>query len=206
VDGLPLVETFRSYCTADRSIVIAKVIGGRELSDDEVLELIETGRIGPFENFMARTGKPFKASVVIENGRTKLEFDQPYGERSEQLTQALEDIAHGQAVCDCPLRCGGKIYVTDAGYLCENLKNKKCSFRLSRTLLSHELTGDEVTSLAQTSKTPLIDNFVSKRTQKPFAAFLVLEKNGRVGFSFPPRSNVQVTTPGQRPANKSPEG
>ncbi|MDR0727436.1 MAG: DNA topoisomerase 3 [Puniceicoccales bacterium] len=187
LDGQPLIETFRSYCTADRSIAIAKVIGGRELSDDEILKLIKTGRIGPFDDFHARTGRPFKASVIIEGGKAKLEFEQTDGEQSEQLKRALEHMEHSQAICDCPLGCGGKIYITDVGYLCENLKDKKCSFRLNKVLLSHEITIAEVLSLAQTGKTPLIENFVSKRTQKPFSAFLGLEKNGRIGFSFPPR-------------------
>jgi DNA topoisomerase-3 len=207
VDGAPLIETFRSYCTADKSIAIAKVIGGRELADDEILELIKTGRIGPFENFQARSGRPFKASIVIEGGKAKLEFEQSDGEQSDQLKRALEDMTHSQAICDCPLGCGGKVYVTDAGYLCENLKDKKCSFRLSKALLSHDLTVEEVLSLIQTGKTPLIENFVSKRTQKRFSAFLALEKNGRVGFSFPPRTSppAQAKKRGGSPAADAPE-
>jgi DNA topoisomerase-3 len=207
IDDRPLIETFRAYCTADRSMVIAKVIGGRELGDDEVLALVKTGRIGPFEDFRARTGRPFKASIIIEGGKAKLEFEQSEGEQSEQLKQALEDITHGQAICDCPLSCGGKIYATTAGYLCENLKDKKCSFRLGRMLLSHDLTTEEVLSLIQTGKTPLIENFISKRTQKPFSAFLVLEKNGRVGFSFPPRPATaeRPKKRGNSPKSKSSE-
>ncbi|MDR2677146.1 MAG: DNA topoisomerase 3 [Puniceicoccales bacterium] len=188
MDGQPLIETFRSYCTVDRSVTIAKVIGGRELSDDEILELMKKGRIGPFENFKARSGRPFKASVIISDGKAKLEFDQPDREQSDQLKRTLEDISYNQALCDCPLGCGGKVYDTDVGYLCENLKDKKCTFRLSRALLGHKLTAEEVSSLIQTGKTPLIGDFVSNRTQKQFSAFLVLEKNGRVGFSFPPRT------------------
>jgi DNA topoisomerase-3 len=207
VDGQPLIETFRSYCTADKSIAIAKVIGGRELADDEILELIKTGRIGPFENFQARSGRPFKALVVIEGGKAKLEFEQPDGSQQDHLKQALEDIGHSQAICDCPLGCGGKIYVTDAGYLCENLKDKKCTFRLSKTLLSHDLTVEEILSLVQTGKTPLIENFISKRTEKAFPAFLVLEKNGHVGFSFPPRTPkpTQAKKSGSRPTDSAAE-
>ncbi|MDR2341370.1 MAG: DNA topoisomerase 3 [Puniceicoccales bacterium] len=188
IDGKPLIETFRSYCTTDRSIAVSKVIGGHELSDAEIMELIKTGRIGPFEDFKSRMGRSFKASIVIEGGKAKLEFEQTDGEQSEQLKRVFENMAHSQAICDCPLGCGGKIYITDVGFLCENSKDKKCSFRLSKTLLNHEMTVEEILSLVKMGKTPLIENFVSKRTHKPFSAFLRLDKNGRIGFSFPPRA------------------
>ena len=42
--------------------------------------------------------------------------------------------------------------------------------------------------LAQ-GKTDLLNRFISKKTGKPFNAFLALDKNGKVRFEFPPRDN-----------------
>ncbi|MDR1437901.1 MAG: DNA topoisomerase 3 [Puniceicoccales bacterium] len=187
LDGKPLLESFRAYHTADRALTIAKVIGGKELNPEEVIELIRTGRIGPFEDFRSRAGKPFKASIVIEAGRTKLEFDGMSAEALERIRQALTESDSSQILCDCPMGCGGKVYVTDQGYLCENLQNQACTFRMSRMLLGHELTIDEFSSLIQQGKTPLIDNFISNRTGRYFSAYVSFGKEGRIEFEFPPR-------------------
>ena len=38
--------------------------------------------------------------------------------------------------------------------------------------------------LLETGSTDLLTAFVSNRTKRPFSAFLVLEKGGKVGFKF----------------------
>ena len=60
-------------------------------------------------------------------------------------------------------------------------------FRLSRTMLSKTLPREEVAKLLDEGKTGLIKGFVSKRTGRPFDAFLILKKGGKIGFEFPPR-------------------
>jgi DNA topoisomerase-3 len=58
---------------------------------------------------------------------------------------------------------------------------------LTKKLCEHDITLDEVEDLLSEGKSPLIENFVSKRGNK-FAAYLVLsQKKDKVEFEFPPR-------------------
>lgn len=187
LDEKPLLESFRSYMTADKSIFINKILGGRELADDEVVKLLREGRIGPFDNFKSRAGKAFKASIILENGRSKIEFDSNSEESLEAIKRALADRENASEVGACPLHCGGKIIATAGAFLCENLANRQCNFRVSRHILGREILQSELETLLADGKTPLLEGFTSNRTGKPFSAFLCLGKEGKINFEFPPR-------------------
>jgi DNA topoisomerase-3 len=191
VGGAPIFKTPRAYVTADKSININAVIGGRELKEEEVAALLRDGRIGPFADFRSRAGKPFKASIILENGRAKLEFSDSGGEVPEWVQRALASRGDSQPICDCPTGCGSKIYGAQDGYLCDGNRDGRCAFRLYRKMLGHELTEAEIAALAKEGKTPLIANFVSNRTGRAFSAFLLVDKTGKISFEFPPRSPKQ---------------
>jgi DNA topoisomerase-3 len=54
--------------------------------------------------------------------------------------------------------------------------------------LQKELQADEVEKLFTEGKTALLDGFVSKRTKRPFKAYLTLDfDKGKIGFEFAPR-------------------
>jgi hypothetical protein len=60
-------------------------------------------------------------------------------------------------------------------------------FKLTKKLCEHEITPDEVKELLSQGKSPLIENFISKRGNK-FAAHLVLSpKKDKAEFEFLPR-------------------
>jgi DNA topoisomerase-3 len=61
-----------------------------------------------------------------------------------------------------------------------------CGFVLPRTVCKREITRDEAQVYLRTGKTDLLTDFTS-RFGRPFAATLVLKKNGRHGFEFQPR-------------------
>jgi DNA topoisomerase-3 len=187
VGGAPIFKTQRAYVTTDKSININAIIGGRELKEEEVAVLLRDGRIGPFEDFRSRAGKPFKASVVLENGRAKLEFANGREEVPEWIQRALTNYGDGQPLCDCPTGCGRKIYGVSEGYLCDGNRDGRCTFRLYKKMLGHELMEGEIIALAKDGKTPLIADFVSNRTGRAFSAFLLVDKTGKISFEFPPR-------------------
>ena len=59
--------------------------------------------------------------------------------------------------------------------------------KLTKKLCEHEITPDEVKELLTQGKSPLIENFISKRGNK-FAAHLVLSaKKDKAEFEFLPR-------------------
>ena len=99
-------------------------------------------------------------------------------------------------LCKC---VGAKLVDTGNAYVCrcDGAKEKPCSFRLSKTMLSHKITLEEINSLATTGKTPMIDDFVSSKTKKKFSAALVLDAKRGITFEFAKR------TPRAKAADKS---
>ena len=53
-------------------------------------------------------------------------------------------------------------------------------------ILSKNITPVYITQLLTEGKTELIKGFISKK-KRPFDAFLLLAKNGKISFEFPPR-------------------
>ena len=60
--------------------------------------------------------------------------------------------------------------------------------RISRKILDREIPREQVIKLLETGKTDLLDKFWSKRTKRPFDAYLVINDTGKTNFEFPPRA------------------
>ena len=58
---------------------------------------------------------------------------------------------------------------------------------MGKTILSRDMTPEEVEKLLREKKSQLLTGFVSKRRKRTFSAFLVVGEDGNVGFEFPPR-------------------
>ena len=79
-------------------------------------------------------------------------------------------------VCGSPLRKGPKAW---------NCTSDSCDFHIFLSMLSHTLTDKEVSALISKGKTPVINNFVSKKTGKTFSASLKLDPaDNSISFSF----------------------
>jgi DNA topoisomerase-3 len=187
LDGKPLLKNLREYLTADRSTRIPQVIGGRGLGPEEVVALLRDGRIGPFDDFRSRLGRPFRAQIVLHQGRARLEFEDRSAEWQEQARQAIAAATAATVLCPCPL-CKGSVHWMEHGIYCENLAQGSCKLRLGRRMLGHELSREEVLALLTSGKSPAIGDFVSNRTKKTFSAHLLLDHAGKITFEFPPRA------------------
>ncbi len=188
IDGSYLLETFRSYKSKDGQFVIYKTIGNRQMSPEEIKELIQKREIGPLDGFRStKTNKEYSAKLILnENNSVKIEFDNP-----------STDISEAPVVADCPncamklCSCqGAKLVDTGVAYVCrcDSAPDKKCKFSLKKTMLSHKITLEEINSLCTTGKTPLIEDFVSNRTKKKFSACLVLDAEKGIAFEFAKRT------------------
>ncbi len=194
-DGQTLLESFRAYRSKDGKLVIYKVMGNRKMDKEEIKELLSKGIIGPLDGFKSKLGKPYSAFLKLdEEFKVKFQFGTGGSDGTESSSSLKpEDLANAKVIGDCPkstqigCKCdGGKLLETSAFYICSNSANEKkpCGFKIWRNMLSHAIKPEEVISLAQTGKTPLIEDFVSKRTGKKFSAYLVLKDNGDIGFEF----------------------
>jgi DNA topoisomerase-3 len=94
-------------------------------------------------------------------------------------------------------------------YVCEHsvAKPKTCDFRSGRIILQQEILPEQMAKLLNEGKTDLLPGFVSQRTRRPFKAFLVRGKDGKVSFEFeerkgkpPAKGKADAAEPGEAPA------
>ncbi len=186
-DGEKMMETFRAYKSRDEEVIIYKVIGNRRFQVHELDELLKNKRIGPFEDFRSKAGRPFTASLILdENWKAKFKFENsgPPENNGKPLDYETMPVVGTCPITDTP------VYETETTFgakdRLENTDNAK-GFRMSKTILEQEITGEQVKKLLTDGKTDKLEGFISRRTKKAFAAFLILKKNGSTGFEFPPR-------------------
>lgn len=154
-------------------------IAEKELTEEQVLELLHNGKTGTIRGFKSKTGKKFDACLALdkdEQGKvTGIKFDFENVEPAK-----VKDVV-------CPL-CGGDIVKTPFGYGCAKYdKNVEgsCKFSIGK-IAGKDLSESAVRELINTGKTSTIRGFKSK-TGKKFDACLRLDKdeNGTVkGIAF----------------------
>lgn len=184
--GSEMRENYRRFACTECDFSISKMPGSRQFSIQEVEELLEKGQIGPLQGFRSKMGRPFAAILKIvpdtEKDNFKLEFD--FGQPQEKETDNV-DFSESEPLGECP-KCHGKVYEAGLSYVCENAvaTPKSCDFRSGRFILQQEIVPEQMVLLLKDGQTGLLPRFVSQRTHRPFKAYLVLEKNGKVGFKF----------------------
>lgn len=178
VNGKKVFETVSRYTTED-GIVIRKMIGGKRLSEKEIVELLTQRKIGPLTGFRSKRGAEFSAVVII-NDENKIEF---------VFDDKNEDVELGEQVGTSPLD-NSKVFETLTGYVSDSyLKKEPSGIQLPKILLGKELPLEQIQKMLSGVgvKTDLIKGFRSNKTHRTFDAFLYLDKSGKVKFDFPPR-------------------
>jgi len=181
-------ESFKAFeCeNPECKLIVWKTMSDRELEREEVAKLLTEGRIGPVEGFRSKFGKPFAAVVTLgEKTEWKQRFDfenDGAGENGAPSVPVNPEPLGGCRVCQT-----GEVFEHAAHYLCSHLAEKKCAFKMGKTILQREIPREQVVKLLQTGKTDLLPRFVSQKTKRAFSAYLVLGKEGKVSFEFEPR-------------------
>ena len=186
IDGQPLFEGLSFFQDLSGEFKISKSIAGRRLEQHEVKSLLKEKRIGPLDDFVAKTGRKFSAMLKLEDDfKVTFVFDKPDEEESNEK----ELLVSAPEVASCPV-CSSTIKQTELSYICtqhKKVSEGECNFRITRKLLDKEIPLEELQKLVSEKKTGLIKGFVSRRTKRPFDANLILKDNGGIGFEFPPR-------------------
>lgn len=179
LDGKPLLEGFRNYCSSDGKFTIPKTLCGRKFSTDEVITLLSDKRIGPLSGFKSKRGMDFSASVMIkDDGTLGFEFSE-----EPVVPISADDIASYEEVCICPI-CGAPVLSAPDAYICKEYFDKKCTFRVSKHMLERDISLDQFLKLINDKSTDMLEGFKSRKTGKLFNAKLVLKSGGKVGFVF----------------------
>lgn len=82
----------------------------------------------------------------------------------------------------CPL-CGNNVRKTSWGYGCSNYK-AGCKFGINQKICEKKLTDKQIEALILKGETNKIKGFKSKKTGKTFSAKLIMDKTGKISFSF----------------------
>ncbi|MHB8791295.1 MAG: DNA topoisomerase III [Desulfobulbaceae bacterium] len=181
VQGVHFFETASTYVSADEKIKLRKVLGGRVMRQEEIVDLLEGKTIGPYADFRSKGGKLFTASLALKEG--KVEFIFP--DATDRLDQ--EEIRQSPPLGLSPID-QTQVFETPAAFMSESALNgdKEKGLRISKVILSRRIDPEHISQLLATGKTALIKGFISKK-KKPFDAYLLLDGKGKLSFEFPPR-------------------
>ncbi|MGA2787723.1 MAG: DNA topoisomerase III, partial [Verrucomicrobiota bacterium] len=170
-----------------------KIILQQEIPPEQVKKLLNEGKTDLLKGFISKkTNRKFEAFLVTKDGGTAFEFvprERKTKARGGAPKEPLPkiDFAGKTPLGKCP-KCGGKVFDTVTGYLCEKSQadSKPCRFKISREILQQPIEPAQAQKLLATRKTDLLDKFISK-AGRPFPAYLVMDAKGKVTFDFPPR-------------------
>jgi DNA topoisomerase-3 len=170
-----------------------KIILQQEISPEQIKKLLAEGKTDLFTKFISKkNNRPFKAFLIVKDGKTAFEFPPREGKSRTKAGEPPPKIDFtGKAVVGkCP-KCGGQVFDTETGYLCENSQReaKRCTFKpIGKTILEQPIDAVQAAKILKDKKSDVMEKFISK-SGKPFPAFLVMDKKGKITFEFPSRDD-----------------
>ncbi len=166
-----------------------KHIAGRELTEEESIQLYSTKFVGPLEGFRSRFNKPFEAALELDaKFKVNFVFDQDEPE-------SIQDFKEEQIIGHTKLPDGREVtvYETEKAYFVPALANEdnKNGLRLGKMILQRTIPADQALKLVGEGKTDLLNGFISKRTKRAFGAHLTLNlEEYKIGFEFAERKTA----------------
>jgi DNA topoisomerase III len=171
-----------------------KIILQQTIEPAQIQKLLAMGRTDLLKGFVSKkNNRKFEAFLVLKDGKTAFEFaprekkgKAKDGTPREPLPKI--DFTGKEPIGKCP-KCGGNVFDTEAGYLCENSQReaKRCTFKpIGKTILEQPIDLAQAQKILAEGKSDLLDKFISK-AGKPFPAYLVMDAKGKITFEFPPR-------------------
>ena len=151
-------------------------IAGRDLAEEEVVELLTKGHTEVLSGFISKSRKRFSVALVLEKdeeGKASVNFD-----FSKNEPEILEGVK-------CPV-CGSDMEITSFGYSCVKHREdpESCYFYIGK-IAGKSLGVDDLTDLLQKGETEVLKGFTAKNKKK-FSAALCLKtgEDGRKTVEF----------------------
>ena len=151
-------------------------IAGRDLTEEEVVELLTKGHTEVLSGFISKSRKRFSVALVLEKdeeGKASVNFD-----FSKNEPEILEGVK-------CPV-CGSDMEITSFGYSCVKHREdpENCYFSIGK-IAGKSLSVDDLTDLLQKGETEVLKGFTAKNKKK-FSAALLLKtgEDGRKTVEF----------------------
>ena len=198
--GAELCEVGSSYVLREKdngewkqSFRLPRLMCKKELPREQAVKLIENGKTDLIQGFISKKGRPFDAFLVRNDARVRWEFPprapktDKDGKPVARKARAKVDLSKAKVLGETKMPQGELVETDDAYYVRKPEQDNRAVFKLTKKLCEHEITSAEVGELLKEGRSPLIEDFVSKRGNK-FAAYLVLSpKKDKAEFEFPPR-------------------
>ena len=181
-------EKYRKFQCQSCDFGMWKIIAGRQLEIPEAEALLTDRTVGPLEGFRSKAGRPFAAQLRL-NDDYEVQFD--FGDGADGGSGEAPDFSGQEPLGQCP-KCGGRVFELPAAYVCERAVGaaKTCDFRSGRVILQRPIERVQMQKLLASGKTDLLP-FVSARTRRPFAAYLVRQPDGKIGFEFEAKAGAR---------------
>ena len=181
VGDIHFFETPTAYISEDEKITLRKILGGRIMSQDEIVSIINGKTLGPFSDFRSKRGKPFTASLRLTKNKIEFLFADSIEDLDIEAIKKTESLGLSP-VDDTP------VFETPAAYMSSSRLDgdKDKGLQIGKVILARDITSDHIRQLLSEGKTELITNFISKK-KRPFDAYLLMNKSGKISFEFPPR-------------------
>jgi DNA topoisomerase-3 len=173
-----------------------KIILQRAIEREQMQKLLATGKTDLLEKFISKKGRPFKAFLVVKDGRVGFEFEPREAKPKKAVAKTGEpaapepkvDFTGQQPLGKCP-KCGKRVFEGGEAYVCERTQadKKPCKFKINKVILQQAIDREQATRLLADGKTDLLKQFISAKSGRTFAAYLMMDEAGKVTFDFPPR-------------------
>ncbi len=181
-------EKYKKFQCQSCDFGMWKIVAGRQLEIPEAEALLTQRQVGPLDGFRSKLGRPFSATLKL-NDANEVQFD--FGDGAgDGADGEAPDFSDQESLGPCP-KCGSRVFALPAAYVCEKAVGlgKSCDFRSGRVILQRPIEREQMQKLLATGKTDLLQ-FVSSRTRRPFAAYLVRQPDGKIGFEFEARKDA----------------
>jgi DNA topoisomerase-3 len=174
---------------------VGKVILQQNVERPQVQKLLDSGKTDLLDKFISKKGRPFKAFLVLQEGKVGFEFEprparaKKAGSKSAAPKEPVAklDFTGQQPLGKCP-KCGGQVFESEGAFLCEKTQADKrpCKFKINKVILQQPIDRAQAIKLLTDNKSDLLTQFISK-AGRPFPAYLVMDDMGKITFEFPPR-------------------
>ena len=185
--GGVIKENYKKFQCQACDFALWKIAASRQFEISEIEELLTKRVLGPLQGFRSKLGRPFAAMIKL-TPEFKAEFDFGQNENGGDKPMEEVDFSSQEPLGKCP-NCGARVFENGLSYVCEKGTGaiRTCAFRSGKIILQRKIEREQMTRLLATGKTGLIEKFISKKG-RPFSAYLVAGKDGKVGFEFEPRA------------------
>ena len=202
--GGQIRETYKKFQCGGCDYALWKIVAGRQFEPEEIETLLTEGQVGPLTGFRNKMGRSFAAAIKL-NAEKMPEFDFGQDKDDDENAEPV-DFSGQTALGKCP-KCSSNVYDNVSNYVCEKAvgSGKSCDFRSGKVILQQPIEAAQMQKLLGEGKTELLKEFVSNRTRRKFSAFLVLGKDGKVGFEFEARKPAAKKAPAKKKAEAAEE-